>query len=133
MDAKRLSGLPQEDPRKDCDDYIKFVVSTQERDPDSAAVLLDGAEVIGFVHAYQVAKKPEVGSLSFDYLVPERRGTGLGARLMDYAVKITRARGCSRMVLEVSGTNARAIAFYRKHGFEVFKERDGILMMRRSL
>jgi len=94
MDAKRLSGLPQEDPRKDCDDYIKFVVSTQERDPDSAAVLLDGAEVIGFVHAYQVAKKPEVGSLSFDYLVPERRGTGLGARLMDYAVKITRARGC---------------------------------------
>lgn len=133
VDAKELGGNTHEDPQKDCDAYMERVAATQKRDRGFAAMMLDYGEVIGFVHCFPVETKPEVGFLTFDYLVPERRGKGLGAYLMDYAVKTLKAQGCSRIALEVSKTNATACAFYRKHGFEAVKERGGILLMRKPI
>ncbi|HOI43330.1 MAG TPA: hypothetical protein PK523_10330, partial [Elusimicrobiales bacterium] len=46
---------------------------------------------------------------------------------------VTKTCGCGRIALEVSKNNAMAIAFYRKHGFETVKERDGILVMRKRI
>jgi ribosomal protein S18 acetylase RimI-like enzyme len=133
VDAKELGGNPHEDPQKDCAAYIEHVAAAQARDPGFAAMMLDDGEVIGFVHCFPVKAKPEVGFLTFDYLVPERRGKGLGAHLMDYAVRTLKPCGCGRIALEASKNNAMAIAFYRKHGFETVKERDGILVMRKRI
>ena len=133
IDTKSLDGTTPEDPAKDCEAYIASVIAAQQRDPAFAAIMLCGEERIGFVHVYPVIQKPEIAFLPFDYLVKERRGLGLGKHLMDYAVNTARARGCTKLVLDVSKTNAPAISFYRRHGFETVKEHGLLFRMRRDI
>lgn len=133
IDTKSLDGTTPEDPAKDCEAYIASVISTQQRDPAFAAIMMDGEERIGFVHVYPVIQKPEIAFLPFDYLTKERRGRGLGKHLMDYAANTARARGCTKLVLDVSKTNASAISFYRRHGFETVKEHGLLFRMRRDI
>jgi GNAT superfamily N-acetyltransferase len=51
------------------------------------------------------------------YVVPEARGTGLGARLLEAGIAWARARGADRIQLYVTATNLGAKRFYAKHGF----------------
>lgn len=55
------------------------------------------------------------------YALSRFHGTGLGSALMDVA--IDEAKGSDRLLLGVYRENPRAIAFYRKHGFELAGER----------
>jgi ribosomal protein S18 acetylase RimI-like enzyme len=66
------------------------------------------------------AKKP----MEIARLYADRRwhGQGLGGRLMNAAVKAAREWGADVIWLGVWERNARAIAFYRKHGFRVIGE-----------
>ena len=48
---------------------------------------------------------------------PDRRGRGLGSRLLQYALDYADAHGFARITLLTDLTNARAIRFYRRHGF----------------
>ncbi|SNS82778.1 Ribosomal protein S18 acetylase RimI [Sphingomonas laterariae] len=57
------------------------------------------------------------------YTLSRCHGGGLGAALMRHAVDRAAAQGASRLLLGVYGQNARAIAFYRKQGFEQIGER----------
>ena len=52
------------------------------------------------------------------YLMPAGWGTGLGADLLDRAVKDAAVIGAARMLLGVYDRNTRAYGFYEKHGFE---------------
>lgn len=52
-------------------------------------------------------------------LLAEYRGQGLGERLMRTTIDAAVAMGMERIELEVFDTNARAIALYRKLGFEL--------------
>ncbi len=128
-----LGGFVPEDAVKDRENYLAAVAAAQKRDPAFAAMMLDGDEAIGFVHVYPVAERPEIGFISFDCLVKERRGRGLGKNLLDYAVRAMKDRGCTKLLLDVAKANAQAVAFYRKHGFEVFKERGMFLKLRLSI
>lgn len=56
------------------------------------------------------------------YTLSRFHGTGLGAALMQAAVAA--ARGSSRLLLGVYAANHRAIAFYRKHGFDQIATRQ---------
>ena len=56
------------------------------------------------------------------YLLSRFHGTGAGAALMTAAV--AGAEGYRRLLLGVYARNARAIAFYRKQGFEQIGERQ---------
>lgn len=51
------------------------------------------------------------------YVEGAQHGTGVGARLMQHCIDVARGRGHDVMHLGVWEHNARAIAFYRKHGF----------------
>jgi GNAT superfamily N-acetyltransferase len=62
-------------------------------------------------------KDPSLGKVNLFYLRPDHRGRGLGGQLEQYAVDFLRAAGCGGAWLRVSPTNARALAFYRKHGW----------------
>jgi len=53
-------------------------------------------------------------------VAPAASGRGIGPRLLDAAEEAAQARGCTRMRLEVHERNARAIARYCKHGYELF-------------
>jgi ribosomal-protein-alanine acetyltransferase len=46
-----------------------------------------------------------------------RQGQGLGAELLQCAMRASAAVGVRRMLLEVRVSNARAIAFYEDFGF----------------
>ena len=64
------------------------------------------------------------------YVVPERRGMGVGQRAMDHAAERCLARGISALHLEVDPENDRAISLYRRSGF---RERGYRLMSRRLI
>lgn len=51
------------------------------------------------------------------YVIPARRGRGIGARLLDEAVALARARGCAAIDLEVEARHARAANLYARAGF----------------
>ncbi len=46
------------------------------------------------------------------------RGRGIGGALMDELVRRAAALGCAEVSVSTMPDNARAIAFYRRHGFE---------------
>lgn len=56
---------------------------------------------------------------------PDRRGTGLGTRLLRRALAEAAGRGATRMLLEVRPDNLPALALYRAHGFVPIAERPG--------
>lgn len=82
----------------------------------------DGAGgIVGFVMF-----GPETGAYEQDvqkgvvqniYVDPERRGEGIGGRLLAAAEDAMRADGAETIVLDVMARNERARAFYRRHGY----------------
>jgi ribosomal protein S18 acetylase RimI-like enzyme len=57
------------------------------------------------------------------YAFSRWHGSGLGRALIEAAADEARAQGKRRLLLGVYGGNGRAIAFYRKSGFEAVGER----------
>jgi len=53
------------------------------------------------------------------WLLPDRRGRGLGRRLVEEALAEARRRGSHKVQLEVYPDNPRAVALYAATGFEV--------------
>lgn len=52
------------------------------------------------------------------YLLPEARGTGTGAALINLCMDTARAKGFKRMYIETMPELKRAISVYEKFGFE---------------
>lgn len=57
------------------------------------------------------------GYISFFYMLPEYRGTGLGVQLLGEAVGIYRAMGRDRLHLSCGADNIRGMQFYERFGF----------------
>jgi ribosomal protein S18 acetylase RimI-like enzyme len=90
----------------------------------------------GYVHAWhgdkiagqmemQILEEPRRGYVNLFYLVKEMRGTGVSGELQDYAMDFMRRHGVQVAQLSVSPTNARALDFYRKHGWRDLGLRPG--------
>lgn len=59
----------------------------------------------------QILDKPRRGYVNLFYLTERMRGSGVSGDLQDYAMSFMHQQ------LSVSPTNARALGFYRKHGW----------------
>ena len=66
-----------------------------------------------------IAAEPGDIELKRIYVLSRFHGTGAGKRLMEAAADDARARGAPRLLLGTYQDNRRAIAFYRKHEFEL--------------
>jgi ribosomal protein S18 acetylase RimI-like enzyme len=66
-------------------------------------------------------------------IVPEHRGKGVGGLLLSALLDKAREEGMISIGLNVPRANLPAVALFRRHGFEVVRERDGILTMQASL
>jgi len=77
-------------------------------------------KVVGQIDAHisTYVKAKHVASLGIA-IVKAYRGLGIGRILMDRVLAWMKARGVEKATLEVFSTNERAIALYRKMGFEV--------------
>ncbi|ADD69270.1 GCN5-related N-acetyltransferase [Denitrovibrio acetiphilus DSM 12809] len=51
-------------------------------------------------------------------VLPEQRGTGTGAKILEAAKNTAKEEGCRRITLLTDGNNLLAQKFYKKHGFE---------------
>ena len=83
------------------------------------AVCEDG-ELCGYI-----AVKPEIDDrffLSKLYLRSDKRGRGIGAEMLERVFEEGRALGKKRVYLTVNKHNDRAIAVYKKTGFEIADE-----------
>ena len=70
----------------------------------------------------QVAHEPGARELKQLYVLKPWQGAGVAAALMDWAVATERAEGTPALYLSVWERGDRAIAFYRKQGFEIVGE-----------
>ncbi|MFA6317095.1 MAG: ribosomal protein S18-alanine N-acetyltransferase [Elusimicrobiota bacterium] len=77
-------------------------------------VLEADGRVAGFAVLLMVPPDAELTSIA---VRPEVQGRGLGRSLLDAAVEEARSAGCSKLSLEVSAANLRALAVYEAAGF----------------
>jgi len=80
--------------------------------------LLVGGQLAGFA-SFGPTPEPGVMKLHKCYLLPALHGRGYGTMLLRHCERAARGRGARRMVLAVNKQNRKAIAAYRRNGFEV--------------
>ena len=83
---------------------------------------LDGDEVIAYVIGRLIAPEGEIYRIA---VRPDKRGRGIGYRLLDYAVKTSKGQGLERLFLEVRSRNIPAIRLYTSYGFKQIGLRKG--------
>jgi ribosomal protein S18 acetylase RimI-like enzyme len=74
-----------------------------------------------FVGFAALGPQPEAGVIKLHkcYLLPEFHGCGLGSQLLRHCENEARKLGARKMILAVNKNNHKAIAAYRRNGFEV--------------
>ena len=81
-------------------------------------------EVDGVLAGYFALHEREDGVmvLTHLYLRSDRRGQGLGQRVMDFVLQEAVAVGVPAIELVVLRANTAAVSFYRRHGYEIVRE-----------
>ena len=132
----------QNDPA-DLESYIAGAFNPDRQvaeinEPSSVVLLADvpysvaGLRLAGYAHIVQGPAPPEVvGSDPIElrrlYVGSEWQGRGVAHSLMDAVLATARTRSAQALWLGVWERNPRAIAFYRKHGFERVGEQTFLL------
>jgi diamine N-acetyltransferase len=80
-------------------------------------LLVDG-RFIGFA-SFGPTPEPGIMKLHKCYLLPEFHGRGLGSRLLKHCEMEVRKLGARKLILAVNKNNLKAVAAYRRNGFEV--------------
>lgn len=95
------------------------------RMPSSVTLVAEDGEVIsGFVIADSFRQRRSaraMGRIITIDVLPEFQHAGTGALLLMAAEKELQQAGCDSVTLEVAVDNARALSFYKKHGYSVLK------------
>jgi ribosomal protein S18 acetylase RimI-like enzyme len=102
---------------------------------------LEGKRPVGTATGAEYDAEPGVAHVYAMWVATDARNAGVGRALIDAVTGWARDRGCERLVLSVTESNAAARAFYEARGFAETGERrplrDGsdlqVLMLARSL
>ncbi|XXJ21305.1 GNAT family acetyltransferase [Desulfovibrio caledoniensis] len=74
----------------------------------------DGDDVLGTVMAGYDGHRGWIYSMA---VAPDRRGQGLGSRLLDHALEALKQRGCVKVNLQILESNEAVRRFYEANGF----------------
>jgi len=91
-----------------------------ETDPAGAPI---GYLVLTRATLPEASPHPEDLEVQRIYVLSRFHRTGMGYALMNLALAKARSKGANRVVLGVHNDNVRAIAFYKRQGFDVVDER----------
>lgn len=80
-----------------------------------AIVLKAAGRVAGYAIGWFVADEFHLGNIA---IMPERKGQGLGRRLLEHCIEQARAHQCVMATLEVRASNEAAINLYHSFGFK---------------
>lgn len=111
----------------DEEDYLDWLNEKASQFPEGFVVVTEDEIPIGQLELTIVEYEGRsIGYVNLYYLIPEKRGIGLGKKLHEYAVGFFRKQAVSEFHLRVSPNNDSAISFYRKNGLkELGSEVDG--------
>lgn len=123
-----------------CADFVEATTGHPPRDDEAARLLAvvppgkipadkqtlglhrDG-ELVGVVDLLRGHPSPTDWYIGLLLLSPEVRGAGLGASVVDEIVERVRTEGGQALHLIVREDNPRALAFWRRHRFELIDRR----------
>lgn len=97
--------------------------------PQGNVHLWRDGRIVGQLEMRLLEGEDDVAYLSLIHVAREWRGHGLGKRLHDYALQVSRDLGKRAMRLSVSQRNAAAMHFYRRLGWAVAGMRPNRLPM----
>ncbi len=107
---------------EDCFGSEKFNAETVHafvmRDDTFVLVAFDGSEIVGSAMC-MVSELDLHGKIASIAVLKQRRGSGIGAALLDECERVFRSQGLVRYSLEVEASNKLAIALYASRGYEV--------------
>jgi ribosomal protein S18 acetylase RimI-like enzyme len=119
-----IDGIPPRDadeswPRRRAN-YLEWLTH-----PDAFVLIAQGrTNPVGdaFVSIHEPADDTHVtnerwAELQTLVVLPDRRGGGLGGRLMEQTFAELRSAGIEQLAIGVMATNDRALRFYERHGF----------------
>lgn len=105
--------------------YLDWVRWCLAREPRSVIVAAsEGLAGYAFVLPERLAMIWDAAVLNELYVEPDHRGSGVADELIEAALALAREQEppLERIVLDVDPENARAAAFYERHGFEPWGE-----------
>ncbi|KMK95216.1 GNAT family N-acetyltransferase [Rossellomorea marisflavi] len=112
-------------------EYVRWVEKQSDLFPDGFILLMEEGVPIGqlelTVKDYEDSK---IGYVNLYYLIPERRGSGMGNKLHQYSLQFFRTHGVSEYHLRVSPSNHQALGFYRRIGMRECKKEFGGTVIR---
>lgn len=90
--------------------------------PEVGVILLarQGSKAVGMVsllYTVSTAIGSMVALLEDMVVSPNSRSSGLGSKLLEYAIQFARLNGCKRITLLTDQANEFAQRFYQRHGF----------------
>ena len=111
----------------DENNYLEWLQQQSEKNPKGFVLVIDNEMPIGQLElTVKEYEGKEIGYVNLYYLIPGKRGIGLGSHLHEYAIRFFKNNNISEYHLRVSPTNKTAIAFYKKNGMKQIKtEMDG--------
>lgn len=109
--------------------YLEQLRAKMAQLPQGNVHLWRDGEIVGQLEMRLLEGEDDVAYLSLIHVVREWRGHGLGKRLHDYAMQVSRDLGKRAMRLSVSRRNAAAMRFYRRLGWVVVGTRPNRLPM----
>jgi GNAT superfamily N-acetyltransferase len=83
----------------------------------------DDETLVGTATGAEYEAEPSTGHVYAMWVAPDARGAGVGRALLDAVVAWAQDRGCGRLALTVTETNAAARAFYGACGFIETRDR----------
>jgi [ribosomal protein S18]-alanine N-acetyltransferase len=95
------------------------LIACDKRTPGPAGAEANGGCILGFVIGQKNAR--DNGHIITIDVVESARRDGVGSSLMNAAEERLRGAGCAGIYLEVAVNNAKALAFYKRHGFTILK------------
>jgi ribosomal protein S18 acetylase RimI-like enzyme len=115
-DAPDAFSPRAEDVERESDGYWQQAAKSSGGDRVDLLVAEVDGRGVGLASATRVGDVGYIGAMWVD---PAARGGGIGRRLLEAARDALVARGCRRLELTVTETNAAAIALYESFGFEL--------------
>ena len=101
------------------EEYLDWVKIKSNQFPGGFVIVMEGEVSIGQLElTIKEYKGSKIGYVNLYYLIPEKRGMGLGKELHQYALNFFNKYGLKEYHLRVSHSNKNALFFYRKNGMQ---------------
>jgi len=98
--------------------YIEWLRKKMDDIPGSCVHVWRENRIIGQMEMGRSRREPSIGYVNLYYLVPEVRGTGVADQLEEHVRQFFEHLGFQKARLNVSPSNARALRYYLKQGWQ---------------